>query len=64
MSAMLFLKERVDSEAKNRMRQFELGAKAGCNCDRWGHPCPVCAEDKGRTAVSSKITGPVVRASD
>ncbi|HEU4771562.1 MAG TPA: hypothetical protein VFS68_05340 [Candidatus Udaeobacter sp.] len=22
----------------------ETKAVAGCNCDRWGHPCPGCAE--------------------
>ncbi len=20
------------------------GARAGCNCDRWGHPCPGCID--------------------
>jgi hypothetical protein len=24
------------------MRETE--AVAGCNCDRWGHPCPGCVE--------------------
>ena len=22
----------------------EIKAVAGCNCDRWGHPCPRCVE--------------------
>jgi hypothetical protein len=22
----------------------ETEAVAGCNCDRWGHPCPGCVE--------------------
>ena len=22
----------------------ELKTVAGCNCDRWGHPCPGCVE--------------------
>ena len=22
----------------------EIEAVAGCNCDRWGHPCPRCVE--------------------
>ena len=22
----------------------DTGAVAGCNCDRWGHPCPGCVE--------------------
>jgi hypothetical protein len=29
--------------AKVRLRETET-AVAGCNCDRWGHPCPSCAE--------------------
>jgi hypothetical protein len=24
----------------------ETEAVAGCNCDRWGHPCPGCDERK------------------
>jgi hypothetical protein len=64
MSAMSFLKEHVDSEAKSRVRQFERDAKAGCNCDRWGHPCPKCAENERGTAPSSRTTLSVVRAVD
>jgi hypothetical protein len=26
------------------MRESEAGA--GCNCDRWGHPCPGCVSRK------------------
>jgi hypothetical protein len=22
----------------------EIEAKPGCNCDRWGHPCPDCVQ--------------------
>ena len=28
--------------AKVPVRETE--AVAGCNCDRWGHPCPGCVE--------------------
>jgi hypothetical protein len=28
--------------AKRPLRETE--AVAGCNCDRWGHPCPNCIE--------------------
>jgi hypothetical protein len=28
--------------AKFPVRETE--AVAGCNCDRWGHPCPGCVE--------------------
>lgn len=24
----------------------EPEAVAGCNCDRWGHPCPGCTDHK------------------
>ena len=29
--------------AKVRLRETGT-AVAGCNCDRWGHPCPSCVE--------------------
>jgi len=34
------LQERVPT--KLPLRKSE--AVAGCNCDRWGHPCPGCSE--------------------
>ena len=37
----------------------ETKAVANCNCDRWGHPCPGCAEHivqpKSEFTVSSPI---------
>jgi hypothetical protein len=34
-------------------------AHAGCNCDRWGHPCPGCVnrdiEPKAKTSVLSPV---------
>ena len=34
-------------------------AHAGCNCDRWGHPCPGCVDrdilPKAETPVSSPV---------
>jgi len=33
-------------------------AHAGCNCDRWGHPCPGCVNHvvpKTATPVSSPV---------
>jgi hypothetical protein len=39
----------------------ETEAVAGCNCDRWGHPCPVCRcvepdiVPKAETPVSSLL---------
>ena len=37
----------------------ESEAHAGCNCDRWGHPCPGCVDrdivPKAETPVSSPV---------
>jgi hypothetical protein len=34
----------LQDTARDKMsaRVFEVGP--GCNCDRWGHPCPGCVE--------------------
>ena len=39
------------------VRQSE--AHAGCNCDRWGHPCPGCVERNVRPKVETPISSPV-----
>ena len=31
----------------------ETEAVAGCNCDRWGHPCPGCGERIVQTQTES-----------
>jgi hypothetical protein len=40
------------------VRDFE--PHAGCNCDRWGHPCPGCLNrdtaSGAETTVSSSVT--------
>ena len=33
----------------------ETKAVAGCNCDRWGHPCPGCVEPR----IQPKAQGPI-----
>jgi hypothetical protein len=38
------------------MRDSE--AHAGCNCDRWGHPCPGCVNRRVPTA-ESRVSSPV-----
>jgi len=38
--ATLLLQNAGPTEAPVR----ETEAVAGCNCDRWGHPCPGCVE--------------------
>jgi hypothetical protein len=32
---------------------------AGCNCDRWGHPCPGCLERNIRPKPEAPISLPV-----
>jgi hypothetical protein len=32
--------------ARTKVILREAVAVAGCNCDRWGHPCPGCDERK------------------
>jgi hypothetical protein len=34
-------------------------AVAGCNCDRWGHPCPGCDERKVQPKVKLPISSRV-----
>ena len=29
---------------------------AGCNCDRWGHPCPGCSKSKSQTEGNASIS--------
>ena len=33
-------------------------AVAGCNCDRWGHPCPGCVERIAQPAPELPISMP------
>ena len=35
----------------------ETEARAGCNCDRWGHPCPGCAERNVQPKTESSDCG-------
>jgi hypothetical protein len=37
----------------------EPKAVAGCNCDRWGRPCPGCVEHNGQPEVELPISVPV-----
>lgn len=36
----------------------ESEARAGCNCDRWGHPCPVCDEREAQMKAQVAISSP------
>jgi hypothetical protein len=45
--------------AFNELLVRDTEAYAGCNCDRWGHPCPGCVDrdvvPKAETPVSSPV---------
>ena len=34
-------------------------AHAGCNCDRWGHPCPECVDRNHPPKAGTPISLPV-----
>ncbi len=34
----------LQDAAHTNVRVYHAEASAGCNCDRWGHPCPGCIE--------------------
>ena len=36
----------------------ETTAVAGCNCDRWGHPCPGCVEHIVQPKAELPISSP------
>jgi hypothetical protein len=38
-------------------------AVAGCNCDRWGHPCPGCDERKVHPKAELTISSPAKQTS-
>jgi hypothetical protein len=47
--------------AKLTLRETE--AVAGCNCDRWGHPCPGCDERKVQRKAELPISSPAKQTS-
>ncbi|HEY4271917.1 MAG TPA: hypothetical protein VGM65_07915 [Candidatus Udaeobacter sp.] len=36
----------------------ETEAVVGCNCDRWGHPCPNCVEQNVQPKAELRISLP------
>ena len=54
-TSRLMLKEVAFAELAAR----ESEGRAGCNCDRWGHPCPGCVERKIRTRAETPSSSPV-----
>ena len=45
--------------AKLPVRETE--AVAGCNCDRWGHPCPGCNEREVQMEAQVPTSSPAKR---
>jgi hypothetical protein len=45
--------------AKFPVRETE--AVAGCNCDRWGHPCPGCNEREVQMEAQVPTSSPAKR---
>ena len=39
----------------------ESEPRAGCNCDRWGHPCPGCDEREIQMKAQVSISSPAHR---
>jgi hypothetical protein len=41
----------------------ESEARAGCNCDRWGHPCPGCVDRNvpPEATISSQLSSEVTK---
>ena len=39
----------------------ETEAVAGCNCDRWGHPCPGCNEREVQMEAQVPTSSPAKR---
>jgi hypothetical protein len=57
-TASLMLKGVASGELQVRQSQ----ERAGCNCDRWGHPCSGCVEHKIRPEPGSAISSKIKRA--
>jgi hypothetical protein len=48
--------------ASGELTVRESEARAGCNCDRWGHPCPDCVERNVKPKAELSISRPVKQA--
>lgn len=51
----LMLKEIASEELPVR----NIEAHAGCNCDRWGHPCPGCVNRDIEPGAETPVSSPV-----
>ena len=46
----------LQNVAPTNLTRRETLAVAGCNCDRWGHPCPGCDERKAQPKTEASIS--------
>jgi hypothetical protein len=54
-TARLMLKNIAFAELPLR----DAEAHAGCNCDRWGHPCPGCVNRDVVPEAETPVSSPV-----
>jgi hypothetical protein len=49
----------LEEVTSHGMAVRENEARAGCNCDRWGHPCAGCLDRKKPKEAGAPISSPV-----
>jgi len=49
----------LENVAWTELSLREPEAVAGCNCDRWGHPCPGCGNGKVETKAERPFLLPL-----
>jgi hypothetical protein len=52
----------LQGAVRTEMTLHDSRARAGCNCDRWGHPCPDCVERNIKPNAELPISRPVKQA--
>jgi len=65
MKTILFLNDEtaqarllLQNPVPAKVKLFVNEAVAGCNCDRWGHPCPNCVERNVEPTTSLPTPSP------
>jgi hypothetical protein len=52
----------LQDAAPTKVTVHDAKARAGCNCDRWGHPSPRCVERTVRPTADLPMSRPVTQA--
>ena len=52
----------LQDAVRTKVTLHDSGARAGCNCDRWGHLCPDCVERNVIPKAELSISRPVKQA--